>query len=83
VVLSIPVFAMVVITRDVQFVITYTGGICGAFILLAIPSSLVYSARTKFKHYNKITDFRSPHRHPGLMVVLIIWTILTLTSVFV
>ncbi len=45
IILSFPVFAVVLSTRDVQGLVTISGGVCGSFILLIIPSVLVYYAR--------------------------------------
>jgi len=45
IILNIPVIIIVMVTRDVQAIITYTGGICGTFILLVIPITLVYHSR--------------------------------------
>jgi hypothetical protein len=47
IILSIPVFIVVFLTRDVQALVTYTGGFCGTFILLIFPSILVWYARRK------------------------------------
>jgi hypothetical protein len=40
IILSFPVFIVVLLTRDVQTMITYTGGFCGAFIMLVFPTML-------------------------------------------
>lgn len=45
IILTIPVFCVVFFYRDVQVLVTYTGGFCGAFILLIFPSTLCYFAR--------------------------------------
>lgn len=45
IILSIPVFIIVFLTRDVQALVTYTGGFCGTFILLIFPTILVWYAR--------------------------------------
>ena len=45
IILSIPVFCIVLVYRDVQEMVTYTGGLCDAFILLIIPAILAYYAR--------------------------------------
>jgi hypothetical protein len=45
IILSIPVLCIVMFYRDVQKMVTITGGFCGTFILLIIPSVLVYYAR--------------------------------------
>jgi amino acid permease len=45
IILSIPVFIIVFLTRDVQTLVTYTGGLCGACILLIFPAILVWFSR--------------------------------------
>lgn len=45
--LTIPVILIVIPLRNVQTLVTYTGGFCGAFILLIIPVAMVYFARLK------------------------------------
>ena len=57
IILSIPVIVVVLITRDVQALITYTGGFCGAFIMLVFPTMLTQYSRklnpeTVHKHEN-------------------------------
>jgi hypothetical protein len=44
-ILSIPVFCVVFVYRNVQDMVTYTGGFCGAFILLYFPATLIIFAR--------------------------------------
>ena len=59
IIFSIPVFIIVCFTKNVQTIITYTGGICGSFILLLFPLFLVIHARkrnpekTFGKNFNK------------------------------
>ena len=40
IILSLPVFAVVLVYRDVQTLISWTGGFCGGFILLLFPAIL-------------------------------------------
>jgi len=42
---SIPAIILVMITQDPQALVTYTGGICGTFILFLFPLKLVHDAR--------------------------------------
>jgi hypothetical protein len=37
----------VCLTQNPQVIVTYTGGICGTFILMIIPATLVLFARQK------------------------------------
>ena len=45
IILSVPVFVVVLVYRDVQDLVTYTGGLCGSGIMLTIPCVLVFFAR--------------------------------------
>ena len=45
IILTIPVLCIVTWYRKVQALVTYTGGFCGAFILLIIPMTVVLYAR--------------------------------------
>lgn len=45
IILTIPVILIVLVTRDVQAMVTYTGGFCGAFMLILMPTIFVYLAR--------------------------------------
>jgi len=47
VILTIPVVCIVTWYRDVQVLVTYTGGVCGSFILLIIPAIVVGFARSR------------------------------------
>ena len=50
IILSIPAIIVVIFVRDVQKLVTYTGGICGTFILLIFPATLVFFARMPRNH---------------------------------
>ena len=45
IILTIPVLCVVSFYRKVQDLVTYTGGFCGTFILLIIPTVLVSFSR--------------------------------------
>lgn len=45
IILSIPVFIVVIFVEDVQALVTVTGGLFGGFILLIFPAVLVDFAR--------------------------------------
>jgi len=45
IILSLPVFLIVFSMKNVQELVTYTGGLCGSFILLIFPASLALFAR--------------------------------------
>lgn len=47
IILTIPVISIVTWYRDVQVLVTYTGGVCGSFILLIIPAIVVGFARNR------------------------------------
>jgi hypothetical protein len=42
---SIPAIVIVIFLRDPEVLVTYTGGICGVFILFLFPTILVYHSR--------------------------------------
>lgn len=46
IILTIPVLCIVTWYREVQDLVTYTGGFCGAFILLIIPLTVLLYARS-------------------------------------
>ena len=48
--------------RDPQVMISYTGGICGPFILFLIPVTLTWYGRKKLGDYNKENFNRSPYQ---------------------
>ena len=47
IIFSIPVIVIVMFERNPQVMISYTGGICGPFILFLIPITLVWYGRHK------------------------------------
>ncbi len=65
--------------RDVQVIITYTGGICGTFILFLIPLALIFQVRklnlqsTYGDNFNK-----SPFQHTAYLWVILAFAIITL-----
>ena len=84
IILTLPVFAVVLFTRNVQDLVTYTGGFCGAFMLLIFPAILVYYAR-KQKMEEKLNDIN--HNASGfpdwLIYFVLFWALLTVSSVIV
>jgi len=49
-IVSIPAIIIVCLTQNPQVIVTYTGGICGTFILFIIPCTLVLFARDRLKN---------------------------------
>ena len=47
IILTIPVIIVVLFSRNVQSLVTFTGGVCGSIILLVIPAGLVHFARQR------------------------------------
>ena len=84
IILTIPVIGVVLFYRDVQTLVTYTGGFCGPFILLIIPATLVSYGRTfnsedkHGKNHNK-----SPFQATGWVIMVYIWSIITIVSVII
>lgn len=82
IILSIPVFIIVFLTRDVQALVTYTGGLCGACILLIFPAVLAYYARKS----NPEEKFgcENPNKSPfgdWAIYLTIFWAGITITAV--
>ena len=85
IILSIPVFIIVFLTRDVQVLVTYTGGFCGTFILLIFPAVLVWYAR-KVKPEEKQgqeNPNKSPFRSDLWIYFTLLWAFITITCVLV
>ena len=61
IIFTIPVIIIVMFERDPQVMISYTGGICGPFILFLIPITLTWYGRKKLGEYNKENFNRSPY----------------------
>ena len=58
--------------------ISYTGGICGPFILFLIPITLVLYGRKKLGAKNEENFNRSPYQSQTLIYVMIIFAFITL-----
>jgi amino acid permease len=85
IILSIPVFIIVLLTRDVQFLVTYTGGFCGTFILLIFPALLVWYARkinSEEKHSCENPN-KSPFKSNMWIYFTLFWATVTITCVLV
>ena len=82
-ILSIPVFLVVCFYRDVQTLVTYTGGFCGSFILLIFPSWLVlYSRRLNPESkYGCENPNKSPFQSNGWPYMSLVWALITISSV--
>ena len=65
-----------------QVFITYTGGICGTFILFLIPVTLVYHARIRELEKTFGPNFnKSPFDKPIYMYIVLIYAVFTLSAV--
>ena len=85
IILSIPVFIIVFLTRDVQGLVTYTGGFCGTFILLIFPAILVYYARkvkSEEKHGQENPN-KSPFTSKLWIYFTLFWATVTISCVLV
>ena len=78
IIFTIPVIIIVMFERDPQVMISYTGGICGPFILFLIPITLTWYGRKKLGDYNKENFNRSPYQSLALMIVIAIFAFITL-----
>jgi Mn2+/Fe2+ NRAMP family transporter len=80
-IISIPVIIIVCCYRNPQVLVTYTGGICGVFILFLIPLTLVFHARKKNPEQTYGDNFnKSPFQHSAWMIAILIYALLTLAS---
>ena len=65
-----------------QVFITYTGGICGTFILFLIPLTLVYHARKKDLEKTFGENFnKSPFKSQGFVIAILVYALITLVCV--
>mmetsp|Transcript_972 Transcript_972/g.1737 ORF Transcript_972/g.1737 Transcript_972/m.1737 type:complete len:217 (+) Transcript_972:1030-1680(+) len=85
IILSLPVFIVVLVTQDVQGLITYTGGFCGAFIMLIFPTMLVqYGRRMKSEESHKFLNInKSPFQSTFWIYFVYFWAGITISSVIV
>ena len=78
IIFTIPVIVIVMFERDPQVMISYTGGICGPFILFLIPTTLVMYGRKKLGEANKYNFNASPYQSNWLAGVIVIFAFVTL-----
>ena len=78
IIFTIPVIIIVMFERDPQVMISYTGGICGPFILFLIPITLTWYGRKQLGEYNKQNFNRSPYQSVALLVLMAIFAFITL-----
>lgn len=90
IIFSIPVIVLVCFFKNPQVIVTYTGGICGTFILFLFPVGLVTFARRhqKMKQLQGVkteeVNFNaSPFQHVGFQVLITCFAIMTLYFVIV
>jgi TRAP-type uncharacterized transport system fused permease subunit len=82
IIISIPVIIIVLFFQKPQVFITYTGGICGTFILFFIPLTLVFHARKKDLERTYGENFnKSPFKSPGFMIAVLVYAVITLVCV--
>jgi hypothetical protein len=59
---SIPAIVIVCLTKNPQVIVTYTGGICGTFILFIIPTTLILYSRDKLaKQSSTFGEVKNPN----------------------
>ena len=78
IIFSLPVFVIVIITRDPQALVTYTGGICGTFILMLFPVTLVYFGRMRGFADGKYNFNNSPFQSIWWMILVVAFAFITL-----
>ena len=81
---SIPAIIIVLFVRNPQTLVTYTGGICGTFILFLIPMTLVsYGRTTRFGNNPKENFNASKFQSVGYSGLIAFFSVVTLSSVIV
>ena len=87
-IVSLPVFAICCATRNPQVIVTYTGGVCGTFILFIFPAILWWDARktltqkgTLFGEKVEDNPNRSFYKWTWLWVVVLVYAFLVIVSV--
>lgn len=81
-ILSVPVFCVVLFYRDVQNLVTISGGIFGTLILLIIPATVAYFAR-KMDLERELGE-KNPNKSPFSsfwIVIIFVWAFITLGAV--
>ena len=78
IIFSLPVIVIVMFERDPQVLISYTGGICGPFILFLIPITLVMYGRQKLGEANEKNCNKSPYQSNVLTGVIVVFAFITL-----
>ena len=79
IILSIPVFVVVMFTRDVQQLVSFSGGVAGSFVLLVIPAVLAWKARKTDieEQAGTVNQNKSPFGRAWIWVVLV-WAFATI-----
>ena len=87
---SLPVLIICFITQNPQVIVTYTGGICGTFILLLFPVMIVLFARRHERRQaaqegpKKEENFNaSPFQSMAWVVTIVVFSVITLYFVIV
>ena len=85
IIFSLPVIVIVMFVRNPQVLLTYTGGICGTFILFLFPIALVWYGRKVLSA--RIHDDKNPNaskfQHKGWLVLVFAFAVITLTFVMI
>jgi len=84
-ILSLPVFCVVFFYKNVQDMVTYTGGFCGAFILLYFPAALIINAR-RCNAEQKMgceNPNKSPFQHRLWPWLVVLWATICIASVII
>ena len=87
---SLPVLIICFITQNPQVIVTYTGGICGTFIVLIVPVMIVLFARRHERRQaaqegkKKEENFNaSPFQSMAWVVTIVVFSVITLYFVIV
>ena len=84
-IVSIPAIIIVCLTKNPQVIVTYTGGICGTFILFIFPVTLFLYAKKKINSQGTLFNEKNPNasyfQNVSWSVVIYSFSFVTIFSV--
>mmetsp|Transcript_30963 Transcript_30963/g.22518 ORF Transcript_30963/g.22518 Transcript_30963/m.22518 type:complete len:208 (+) Transcript_30963:1019-1642(+) len=82
---SLPCIILVLFFRDPAKLVTYTGGICGTFVIFLIPVTLLIYARSLKREevYNCENPNKSPFQHWIWIALVLVYSTVTLVCVII
>lgn len=80
-ILSIPVFIIVCLTKNPQVIVTYTGGICGTFILFIFPVTLFFYSQQRQQADDRENPNKSAFQNKAWGIGIYVFSTVTIFSV--